>query len=119
MQETDEFLARVFPDGPPPAGELRFELTTSHAFHDPAATVVLCEQTLAPGRRIGALTILPTVALSDAAVGLENLLAGRFDRTLRPWRLADRNPWPAIDLFPALTRLAGHARAWLDQRAAR
>lgn len=48
-----------------------------------------------------------------AAGDIQTYLEASFDRHLRPWKYPDRNPFPRIELYPRLDRLAAWLSLWV------
>jgi hypothetical protein len=97
-------------------GEVKVQVASGHADYwtgSPLSTVVLAEHRLSPVTKYAGWIRVSNEMLDDAPA-IRQVVAGAFDRHLRPWRYPDRNPWPTITPLPWLARLA----AWIKARRA-
>lgn len=106
--------AALWPDV---AGTFTLHRSDSHAFWAPGPGIVLLLEQDLGARKVAGWVRVTEAFLDDVIAGRAELyafLAAELEPVFRPWAFPEPS-WPALDLFPRLTR----ARAWIRDTAHR
>ena len=82
-------------------GEIEGRIVEARFDRDEMAAVF--KQSFTSGRKVVGYMQIPAELPADAAA-YNQVIDAQLDRTFRPWRYPDPNPFPVIDLSPRWTR---------------